>query len=753
MVGKPHRLLDGAAKVTGRTDYAGDLVLPNMLHAGLVLSPYARARVLNIDVAPAQAVPGVVAVLGEEDLPSHGHRITTRPTAVLAGDRVRYAGQPVAIVIAESAAAAAGAAQLVAVDYEVEVPVLDPASAVAPDSALVWPEGLQAAGTASLHAAVGTTGGPDDRVAGNVANRVHLSRGDVSGEMAAAAVVIDRHYSTSGVHQAYLEPHAALADYDAAHGLLTVYTSTQGPFLVRDLLSDLLGLPAADINIVPKTVGGGFGAKYGIIEPLAAGASMVVGRPVRLVLSRNEDFLTTTPAPACRIHLRLGVGASGQLALWARVLIDNGALPVDPDGIGGIIGVLLGGYYSFTSLDIECLDVLTNKQPAGAYRAPGGPPATFAIESAMDEAACALGQDPLEFRLDRVAGPGSPMGNGRPWPSLGAAECLRRLARHRSRSCRSGRYGEGVGVALACWPGAVSPAAAVCKVGVDGTVRIELGSVDVSGAHGSLALVAAEVLGVGAELVEVPAVDTDRAPIGPPAGGSQTTYSVAGAVREAAVAARAQLLEVASDHLELAVDDLELAEGRVRVKGAPVRSLSLGEVATLAESSPGGREVAGHGRSSLDTTAPGAAAHLARVRVDFQTGAVEVVDYVAVQDVGLALNPTLVAGQIHGGVAQGIGWGLHEAVGHDAAGQLQSATFVDYAVPAIDSVPGVCAELVENPSPLGLHGARLVGEPPVMPGAAAIANAIADAAGVRITGLPITPEAVWSALDCARRQD
>lgn len=721
-----------------------------MLHARLVLSPYASARIVSVDTSAAQGIEGVVAVLREGDLPSRGRPITTRQGAVLARDRVVFAGQPVALVLAVTEAAAAEGAQLVDVTYEPDVPVLDMKAAMADDSPLVWKDGVELAAGASIHAAVDSASAERGRRMSNIVGHVHFTRGDVSGGLSQASVVVERTYRTSFVHQSYLEPHAAVADFDPVRRELAIYTGTQGSFLVRDLVAGLVGLEPRQVRVVPMLVGGGFGAKYGILEPLVATASMVAHRPVRLVLSRSEDFATTTPAPSCEISLQLGVAPTGELcALKAKVISDNGALPVEPDGIGGIAGVLLGGFYRCGNVDIECFDVLTNRPPAGAYRAPGAPPVAFALESAVDEAARQRGEDPLEFRLRNVARPGEPMGNGDPWPSLGLVECLERL-RDLPQWVARGNLGagEGVGLAIGCWPGAVSPAAALCKVDVDGSVEVQVGSADISGAHGSLALVAAEVLDIDPARVALVPGDTRSAPHGPPAGGSQTTYSVAGAVRAAAQEARRQLTEIAAQRLEAAPEDLEFKAGRIEVRGAPTRFLTVSDAARAGAETPGGSgPVAGHGRASLEVNAPGAAAHLVRVRVDPETGRVDLVAYLAVQDVGFALNPLLVTGQVHGGVGQGIGWGLFEAMHHDSDGQLVTSTFVDYAIPAIDSMPRLAVELVENPSPGGPYGARIVGEPPVVPVAAAIANGIAAAVGVRVTELPMSPDVVWRSLD------
>ena len=746
-LGKGHRLIEGLEKITGNAKYAGDLSLPGMLHACLVLSPYAHARIVAIDRSTAQAAPGVVAVLTADDLPTRDRAVNSRHSAVLAKDRVLWRGQPVVVVVGETEAAARDAADRVVVEYEPLTPIIDVQKAAAPDAPVIWPQGLpkEGADLTAAHAAVDkgeqeTTGAPS-----NIHDEVHFVRGDVERGFAEADVVIERVYRTPMVHQGYLEPHASVAEPDLYRGGVTVYTSTQGQFSVRDEVARLLSLPKHKVRVVPMTIGGGFGAKYGIIDPLVAAVAITVKRPVRLVLTRTEDFLSTTPSPAAIVELKVGARADGTLtAIQARVLMDNGVFPFT---LGGIVGILLGGYYKCPNLRIDCYEVLTHKPQAGAYRAPGAPTATFAIESTIDDLARALGHDPLTFRLQNAAETGDPMGNNDPWPHIGLKLVLERLRDHPAWKDRQVGLNEGVGIAIGGWPCGMSPAASICRVDTDGTVRIHVGSVDISGVNSSLVLVVAEILDIPPEQIELIQGDTRSGPFAGPSGGSQTTYSVAGAVAKAARAVREKLFEIAADHFEVSVADLELRNGMVSVRGFPDKAVSIGTLAAIAESKAGGPgPIIAEGSAAVSENAPGFVAHLAKVHVDPETGQVTLKQYVAIQDVGFALNPTMVAGQIHGGSVQGIGWGLYEAMIYDEYGQLLTASFMDYNLPAFDQVPDIEAVLVENPSPYGPFGARGVGEPPITAGAAAIANAIRDATGVRMTELPIRAEALWRAM-------
>lgn len=745
-LGRPRPIIDGPEKVSGAAQYTADVELPRMTHARPVLSPHAHAQIISIDTEEARRMPGVVAVLIEADLPTHGKPINSRPSAVLARDTVVFAGQPVALVVAETEAQAQDAAEAVFVEYEPLPPVTDVEQAMREDAPLVHAEDLAADEDAVQHTAVEAEKEEETTTPANVTDRVHFHRGDIEAGLREADVVIRRRYQTSTVHQSYLEPHASVASYDPVRRELRVFTSTQGQYAVRDLVAKLVGLEPARVRVTPMTVGGGFGAKYGNIDPLAAAASIVVRRPVKLVLSRTEDFLSTTPSPATIIDLELGVSAQrGITALRARAVVDDGSYP-SPEG--GILSILLGGYYRCENVDIEALDVLTTKQPAGAYRAPGAPPATFALEQAVDEALAQLGLDPLEWRLDKVAGDGDQMGSGQPWPSLGLRQCLERLREHRLWQERSSLGpDEGLGLAIGAWPGASNPAAAMACMGGDGSVQVHVGSVDISGVNSSLILVAAEVLQMDPSGIELVQDDTQSGLYAGPSGGSQTTYSVSGAVRGAAEAVRRQLLELAAERLEAAVEDLELRQGTVQVKGVPARAVPAAELALMAQSQAGGPgPITGHGRAAIQANAPGGTAQLAKVRVDRDTGLIEVLDYVSVQDVGFALNPLLVEGQVEGGSVQGLGWALSEAMHTNVDGQLTTASFIDYVIPSVDMAPQVEVALVENPSRYGLNGARVVGEPPIVPGGAAVANAVASAVGVRVTELPLTPLRVWSQL-------
>lgn len=748
VVGQATRRVDGLEKITGTARYTEDLRLPGMLHARLLLSPHPKARIIELAREAALDVPGVVAVVRADDL----GRVAAGAPSLLASTTTRFTGEPVAAVLAETEQAAADGLEVLRAGSRFEsLPAVLTIDEALRDGAPLVRESLEfEEGDAQAHATVAVEQRHAEKPS-NTANRVNFTRGDVEVGLRRADVVIRRTYETARIHQGYIEPQAVVAAAEPVTGDLTIYTATQGAFYVRAETAKTLGLPQHRVKVVPLAVGGGFGGKILMFQPLACALAMLTRRPVQIVLTRNDDFLTTEPGPASRTELELGATRDGELvALRATMVFDSGCEPGSPLSIAGL---LLGGYYRIPNIAIENSEVLTNKPTTGAYRAPGAPQATFAIESAMTELAQALGQDPIAFRIRHASVPGDPLPHNRPWPKMGLGEVLRVLDEHPMRR-RPKTAGEGVGSAIGGWLGGLESATACIRANTDGTFQIIHGAVDITGTSTSMTLIAAQVLGVSPDKVQVLTPDTSQAPYAGMSGGSKITYTVGKAVQLAAEDARRQILGIAASHLEARVDDLEIEDGAVRVKGSPAARLSLAEIAAMsmrfgAKYPP----VFGQGSTAITRQSPGFAGHLVRVRVDRETGAVTVLEYVAAQDIGFAINPPAVEGQILGGVAQGIGWGLLEQTVYDDTGGLLTATLTDYALPKAPYVSRIETILVEVPSEDGPFGAKGVGEPPVVPAAAAIANAVADAIGTRITTLPITPERILQALRDRDRQE
>ncbi len=736
--------LDGYEKVTGQAHYAGDVRMPGMLHARLVVSPYPHARIVNIDKSAAEALPGVI-VLTAADLPIV-RSDPSRQGEPLASEEVVFNGHPVAAVLAPTEALAEDGLALVNVEYELLPSVVDPKLALAADAPRARLKAMSAGGETEAHASVS---GSKEELAKpaspNVSNQLRQHRGDVAKGFAEADAVAEVKLGTQWAHQSPIEPQTAAAWLDPM-GTLTIWSSTQGTFYARQQLAKLLGMPAGKINVVGMAVGGGFGSKLMLVEPLVAAFAVAVKAPVLLAFTRTEEYMAANPAPEAEIRVKVGAKRDGMLtALEAEVTFDTGGFPASPLGI---CCTLLGSSYRCPNVEIRGTEVMTNKVSPAAYRAPGAQQAYYGLESAIDEVARKLNLDPLEFRLKNAVQEGDARIDGSPWPRLGLKECLERARQHPIWANRNKKGAdEGVGIAIGGWPGGLMPAEAGCRLEPDGGFTIVTGSVDLTGTNTSFALMAADVLGVPIEKIRVVNADTASAPFGPVSGGSLTTYMVGPAVERAARQAREQVLEIAADQLEAAPDDLEIEDGAVRVKGVPDRSITLERIGELtmnfgAPYAP----VQGQGKRGKAPNAPGFTVHLAKVRVDRGTGNVEIKEYAAIQDVGKAINPAEVEGQIQGGVAQGIGWALREALVYGEEGQMLTATLMDYAVPVALDLPPIDAVLVEVPAPDGPFGAKGVGEPPAIPGPATVANAVRDAIGARPAAIPMTAERVLDAI-------
>ena len=715
--------------MTGATRFTADLRLPGLAHARLLLSPHASARIAGVDLEAARRSPGVLAALAGADLPDLGLAGPDRP---LATDHVSFAGQPVAAVVAETEAQAADAIELIEVEYEPLPAALDPIDAMAKDAPSVLDRGGAALDDAGAHGATG--GGQQVRnLPPNVTAEVRFAEGDVDAALAASHAVARGRYRVPAVHQGFIETHLAIARPEP-DGELTIWTPTQGTFLTRKTVASQLGMPVNQVRVVPMAVGGGFGGKVCLIEPLVALLARHVDRPVQLVLTRGEEFAMGRGAPGAIVDIELGASADGMLtALKARALFDNGA---GHGGLGGLAGLFLGATYRVPAYEIMAMDVATNKTPVAAYRAPGAPHCYFALESAVDDLAGQLGADRIELRLRNASREGDRRPDGQVFPAIGLVECLEAARRHPIYTEPAGP-GEGVGIAVGGWGGGREPAAAGCRVEPDGSLLVHLGSNDISGTDTSLAMIAAETFGVSLDRVRVDHADSGSAPYAGMAGGSKIIYTVGPAVQQAAAEARRQLLDIAAEELEVAVEDLEIADGEVRVRGVPGRSRGIGQLADLGAQF-GGRymPVLGQGRHVVTKQSPMFTVHLARVHVDPETGEWRLLAYAAIQDVGKALNPPEVQGQIHGGSVQSLGRAFGEELAWDGDGQLRTGSFVDYGLPTADQIPDIGVELVEVPSAYGPFGAKGVGEPPAVPGPAAIANAICAACGLRLTDMP-----------------
>jgi len=718
------RRLDGIPKLRGETVFTQDLKPNGLLHIKLVLSSYPSATINAVDAAEALEVPGVVAVLTNRDLAKVD---VAGPDQPLAREKVYYVGQPIAAVAASSEAAAADGASRVVVDYAELPSINDPFEAMKEAAPKVLDERSEGFDDVSIHGGGDTETEPEVKPR-NVSSVARQKRGDIAAGLADAEVVIEGRYVMPGAHQGFIEPHVTVAAPEPG-GVIAIWSPTQGHRFVRDEVAKVLKLPAAKVRVVSMAVGGGFGGKVVLLEPLAALLAQRLRRPVQVALTRSEEFQVGRPAPASYTDIKLGAKRDGSLtAMEISMVWDNGAAS---GWHGNLAGMLFNGAYLVPNMSFVAYEVSTNKTPVDAYRAPGGTQAFFVLEAALDELAAKLEMDPLELRLKNAKREGDKLPNGET-AQIGLVDVIEAAKRHPLYTAAKAE-GEGVGVAVGGWGGAYGAAATLCRVEPDGSLTVQIGTVDISGSSTGLALLAAETFGVPLEKVQVELGDTASAPQGPVAGGSITTGTVGFAVVAAAADAKRQVLEIAAEQLEAAPEDLEVFDGAVRVKGVPDRKVTIGELAM------GGSKhapVLGHGRTVIDRQSPAFTVHICRVKVDRETGSYKVTGYAAIQDVGRAINPPEVEGQIHGGAAQGLGRAMGEQLVYDGGGQLRTGTFLDYELPTVDQVPEIDVQIVEVAASTGI-GTRGVGEPPAVPGPAVVVNAIASATGVRIREVPI----------------
>ncbi|MFN8526863.1 MAG: xanthine dehydrogenase family protein molybdopterin-binding subunit [Chloroflexota bacterium] len=746
---------DGAEKVTGQTRYVADLHPRGMLHAKLLRSPHAHARITRLDVSKARALPGVRAVLTAADIPQIKPGAKTRAHAMLARDRVIFAGQPIAAIAADELAIAEEAADLIVVEYEVLPVAADPEKSVLPGAPRVADLGTEAdLSEAAAHSGVAVAAGGQDEKPANVPQQVHFSRGDVAKGFAESDVILEKTYRLPMVHQGYIETHAALADWDAA-GRLTLWASTQGIFNTRAETADVLEIPESQIKVIPMECGGGFGAKIrALCEPLAAILAKHTRRPVRLVMSRREELEAGMPAPQVIIKLKTGAKKDGTLtAISVDTTLESGAIS---GAVLTINAVMTGSFYQFPNLEYTGREVLTHKTSIAAYRAPTAPHTFFAVESHMEQLAKKLGLDPIEFRLRSMSKAGDPMTHGQSWAPHGAAEALKQAVQHpmwkrrgewKAGSGKNGAGLRGTGIAVGGWIPGIQPCAADVKLGPDGHVNVFTGAIDIAGTNQGLAMLAATTFGVDVDRVHIVTGDSDNSPLVGLSAGSKTTYTVGAAVIAAAEDAKQQTLKIAAAELEANAEDLAITGNAVVVQGVPDKSITLEAIGRKTNSF--GSQVApvhGTGSIAVPAQAPAFAVQIAEVEIDPDTGALALHGFATIQDVGFAINPLGIEGQIQGGAVQSLGIALTEGLMYDDQGRVMNPSLLDYRQLTAADVPDMETELVAVPAPHGPMGARGVGEPPIVPAPAAIANAIEDAVGVRLTETPMTPERIALAM-------
>ncbi len=734
---------DGVDKVTGRANFGADMVMPGMLWGKIKRSPHAHARIVGIDTAKAAALPGVKAVITRADFPditperahigTMPHNLRDLSRNCMAGGKVLYEGHAVAAVAATSPAIAEEALDLIEVQYEVLPYVMDV-------------EAAMAEGAPVLHDDIFTAGvEPKPAKPSNVAKMVRFAKGDVEAGFKEADLIVERRYTTKPVHQGYIEPHACLVSV-GADGQTTIFSSSQGQFMVRSYTARLCGADIANIRAIPAEIGGGFGGKTIIyLEPLAYMLSKKSGRPVKMVMTREEVFRATGPTSGAVVEVKIGAKKDGHITAAQSILkYQSGAFPGSPVQQGCICGMAV---YDFPNSLTVGYDVLSNRPKVAAYRAPGAPIGSFGVESCIDELAHALKIDPLRMREINGAKDGGKSTHGVTWNNIGYQKTLEAARAHEHLKTKLGPN-QGRGIASGYWHNAGGESSAACHVNEDGTVTVTEGHPDIGGSRASMAMMVAEVLGVPYESVRPVVGDTTAIGFSASTGGSRVTFAGGMAVTTAAQKVVEELKKRAAVIWDISPEAVDWVDGRAVPAGANAGSFEpLDLVAIAAKSGRTGGPISAEVQINAQGQGPGFTTHICDVEVDRETGHVKVLRYTAIQDVGRAIHPSYVEGQMQGGVTQGIGWALSEEYIYDKNGLLENPGFLDYRIPVASDLPMIDTVLVEVPNPRHPFGARGVGEVPLVPPMAAVANAIFDATGIRLRDLPMSPPKLRAAFD------
>ena len=734
---------DGVDKVTGRAIYGSDVKLPGLLYGRVLRSPYAHAHVRGVHTDRAKALPGVKAVVTGADIATGEDRIVDLGEGagnvkwmrenILADNKVLYKGHPVAAVAATSQAIADEAIKLIEVEYEPHPAVTNVREAMKEDA----PRLHNSLTTESL--------GKKTKKKSNIAKHFQFVLGDVEKGFKKADVVVEREVETATVHQGYIEPHACAAMWNQ-DGHLVVWTCTQGSFAVREQLVEILDVPVGKVKVIPTEIGGGFGGKINVyLEPVAALLSQRSGRPVKLVMSRAEVLQATGPTPGSYVRVKMGATKAGKIvAAETEIAFEAGAYPGSPVGAAA---QCVFSCYDIPNGKIDGYDVVVNKPRSAPYRAPGATQAAFATEQVVDELARKLGIDPVEFRLMNAPKEGTRRVDGPVFKKIGCVEVLEATARHEHYRAplpapkHGGKVGRGI--ANGYWFNIGLPSSCVISVNDDGTINLIEGSTDIGGTRASIAMQAAEVLGIKATDVRPFVVDTDSIGFTGVTGGSRTTFATGIAAIDAAKDVARQMTERAAKMWEVKPRDVKFEAGVFSLVSNPRKKLSFKDVA--AKQSKTGGPITG--QANVDPKGQGGAfaTNIVDVEVDPETGKTQVLRFTVIQDAGKAIHPSYVEGQMQGGSVQGIGWALNEEYFMNARGEMANASLLDYRMPTTYDLPMIDTVIVEVANPGHPYGVRGVGEVPIVPPPAAVANAITDAIGVRLNVLPMDPAAILEA--------
>ncbi|MCF6119672.1 xanthine dehydrogenase family protein molybdopterin-binding subunit [Mesorhizobium muleiense] len=730
---------DGVDKVTGRARYGADFNMAGQLVGHILRSPHAHATIRKIDTSKAEKLNGVKAVITAADLPD----LTDGDAALydildncMARKKALYDGHAVAAVAAVDARTARQALKLIEVDYEVLPHVTDVDEAMKHSAPVlddtIFTEGLEQKPVKPS----------------NVTKRSQYGHGDIHEGFGRADYVVERSFKTEQTHQGYIEPHACVASV-SSDGTADLWVCTQGHFVYRQHCAQLLGMEASRLRVTSSEIGGGFGGKTHVwAEPVALALSRKAGRPVKLVMTRDEVFRASGPTSATSIDVRIGARKDGTITA-AEATLRYSCGPYA--GMWAELGAMTAfACYNLANVRTVGYEVLVNRPKTAAYRAPSAPMAAFAVESAVDELAKEIGMDPVEFRIRNAAQEGTRSSYGPVYGPIGIGPTLEAAKNHPHMQAPLGKN-QGRGMACGFWFNFGGQTCTDLNIGMDGSVSLAVGTVDVGGSRASLSLVAAEELGIAYEQVKAVVADTSSLGYNDMTDGSRGTFSSSMATISAARNAIKILRERAAQMWDVPVDDVVWEKGHAIAKGEKygnLAALSLREIA--AGSGKTGGPIAGHSELVADGAGVSFATHICDIEVDPETGATRVLRYTVVQDAGKAVHPTYVEGQYQGGAAQGIGWALNEEYVYGKDGRLQNPGFLDYRIPVCSDLPMIDTQILEIPNPNHPYGVRGVGETSIVPPLAAIANAVSNAAGVRMTHIPMSPPRILAAIEAER---
>ncbi len=753
VIGTRAARLDALDKVTGAARFGADVHLPGMLHGKMLTSPHSHAQIRSIDTSKAEAVPGVMAVITAKDFPIFDQRpidfvaeqfrgARVMAEHFLARDRVLYVGHPVAAIAATTPHVAEEAVKLIQVDYEVLSAVLTIQDALKEDAPLVH-SNL----TTVLRG--GPAGKEDSGTKSNIAGHFQAKRGNLESGFKEADVVVEREFSTQAVHPSYIEPFASIAQWNR-DGHVMLWTTTQGTFDVRDGTAAIIGIPESMLKVVAMECGGGFGGKgpnTNPLNPMTAILSKISGHPVKMVLSRKETFESTCPASGTHMRIKMGADKDGRItAAQFYLAYQAGAFPGSPVAAGVQNGLSV---YKIENFEVDGYDVVTNTQKMQSYRAPGQPPATFAVEGVIDELAEKLNIDPMDFRLRNAVAEGDRMPNGVQYPRIACKELEEAMKAHPHYTAPLGgpNRGRGVSVAARAIGGeGGTPHVATISVNTNGTITLVTGSNDLSGTRTTVAMHAAEILGLDVEDVVSTTGDTDSAGWSGVANGSKITYATGLAAIAAAEEVELQMKARAALLWEVQGKDVEFTDGVFICTRNPADRLTFKELAGNLMRTGGPITCTGY----TFPTGPGGVlfgGNIVDVEVDPETGKVKILRFTTFTDVGKAVHPDMVEGQAQGSTAQGVGWALNEEYFYTQDGTVANSTFLDYRMPTTLDLPMIDTVIVEVPNPghpFGLRGRA--GEIPIVPVIAAVGNAVSNATGVRMTKAPMNPGTVLASL-------